>query len=216
MTNDDSSMTRKQLRARKRRRGQGAVPVERMSELRRFLQGPRLWYVAIGGAVLIGSLSMLGYNILSTLAPGMMDPTNSRPVKRLAGERDRSTETADPEDPRQVELGSSIYANACALCHGKNLEGQPNWRTRLPTGEFPAPPHDQDGHTWHHPDQVLFRITKLGGQAEAPPGFKSNMPGFGNLFSDAEILAVLAYIKSRWPEPIRMRQAEINKRHQGR
>lgn len=166
--------------------------------------------------MLIGSLSMLGYNILSTFAPEMVDPTNFRPVKRLAGERSRSMGTADPENPRQVGLGRSIYANACALCHGKNLEGQPNWRTRLPTGEFPAPPHDQDGHTWHHPDQVLFRITKLGGQAVAPPGFKSNMPGFANVYSDAEILAVLAYIKSRWPEIIRMRQAEINQRHQGR
>lgn len=119
---------------------------------------------------------------------------------------------ADPLDPQRVALGASLYARACASCHGKDLEGQANWREHLPTGGLPAPPHDESGHTWHHPDEVLFRITKFGGAAEAPPGFKSNMPAFAGVLSDDEIRAVLAYIKRSWPEPIRVRQAEISRR----
>jgi mono/diheme cytochrome c family protein len=38
------------------------------------------------------------------------------------------------------------------------------------------------------------------------------MPGFGETLSDREIHAVLAYIKSRWPEQIRERQEMINAR----
>lgn len=105
--------------------------------------------------------------------------------------------------------GEGTYRDHCASCHGTDLEGQPNWRQPLPDGGFPAPPHDADGHTWHHPDQLLFEITKRGGQALAPPGFKSNMPGFGDQLTDRYIRAVLAFIKSRWPEEIRQRQLEI-------
>jgi mono/diheme cytochrome c family protein len=115
-------------------------------------------------------------------------------------------------DAQQVERGAALYARACASCHGRNLEGQPDWRRPLPDGGLPAPPHDESGHTWHHPDEVLFRITKFGGAAEAPPGFKSNMPAFAGVLSDDEIRAVLAYIKRSWPEPIRARQAEISRR----
>lgn len=122
---------------------------------------------------------------------------------------------ADPADARQVALGQAVYDRACASCHGKNLEGQPNWQQQLPTGGLPAPPHDETGHTWHHADELLFRVTKHGGQSVAPRSFKSNMPAFAGTLTDAEIMAALAYIKSRWPAPIRERQAELSKRQRG-
>jgi mono/diheme cytochrome c family protein len=36
------------------------------------------------------------------------------------------------------------------------------------------------------------------------------MPAFGGVLSDADIAAVLAFIKSRWPADIRARQARID------
>lgn len=121
---------------------------------------------------------------------------------------------ADPQDRELVRLGRSVYAQYCADCHGANLEGEANWRARLPDGTLPAPPHDETGHTWHHPDALLFRIVEQGGQAAAGDGFKSRMPAFGDSLTDREILASLAYIKSRWPTPIRDRHAEINAQSQ--
>jgi mono/diheme cytochrome c family protein len=104
-----------------------------------------------------------------------------------------------------------VYERYCAACHGIKLEGQPNWRERLPSGRMPAPPHDASGHTWHHPDSVLFGITKYGlvPGKYAPPGYESDMPGFGAVLSDREIHAVLAYIKLSWPPEIRRAQREI-------
>lgn len=122
---------------------------------------------------------------------------------------------ADPNDAKQVAVGRQLYDAACASCHGRSLEGQANWQTRLPDGFLPAPPHDESGHTWHHPDRILFRITKLGAAAEAPAGYRTNMPGFSATLSDEEIWAILAYIKSTWPEHIRQRQADISARHKG-
>lgn len=115
----------------------------------------------------------------------------------------------DPADRRQTETGKRLYAEACASCHGANLEGQPNWQKRLPSGRLPAPPHDASGHTWHHPDIDLFRITKLG-PAAYPPGYETDMPAFGAQLGDADIAAILAYIKSTWPPEIRARHDRLN------
>src|SRR5262245_32117133 len=104
----------------------------------------------------------------------------------------------DPGDINKVVLGANVYARHCAACHGAKLEGQPNWRQPLPNGRMPAPPHDEEGHTWHHPDDVLFGITKHGLKGYAPPGYQSDMPAFGGVLSDDEIWAVLAFIASHW------------------
>jgi mono/diheme cytochrome c family protein len=112
----------------------------------------------------------------------------------------------DPGDPAQVSAGAAVYAARCAACHGTNLEGQPNWRERLPSGRLPAPPHDRTGHTWHHPDPVLFEVVKDGFN-RAAPGYETDMPAFAGVLSDRQIAAVLAYIKSRWPGDIQARQA---------
>jgi mono/diheme cytochrome c family protein len=118
---------------------------------------------------------------------------------------------ADPDDGEQVARGTRIYAESCASCHGGGLEGQGDWRSPNPDGTYPAPPHDADGHTWHHPDSLLFRYTKLGGQEALKdvPGVKSAMPGFGNALSDQDIWDVLAFIKSHWPERAREYQRAV-------
>ena len=119
---------------------------------------------------------------------------------------------ADPGDAAQVARGAALYAERCAACHGTRLEGQADWRSRKPDGRLPAPPHDASGHTWHHPDSALFDITKNGIAAYAPPGYESDMPAFGGALSDAEIWAVLAFIKSSWPEDVRQRHAALSER----
>lgn len=120
--------------------------------------------------------------------------------------------SADASNTELVALGQQVYGKQCASCHGANLEGEKDWRTRKPDGGLRAPPHDASGHTWHHPDGQLFQITKLGGAAMAGPGFKSNMPAFKGTLTDRQIWAVLSYIKSRWPQHIRERHAQMMKR----
>ena len=121
----------------------------------------------------------------------------------------------DAESPQMLALGQEVYAEACASCHGVNLEGQPNWRIRLDNGRLPAPPHDATGHTWHHPDEMLFGMTKFGpGDFAGLDGYESDMPAFEGVLSDQDIRAVLAYIKSTWPAKIRARQEDINRRNQ--
>lgn len=117
-----------------------------------------------------------------------------------------------PENQRLTQIGSRIYSENCASCHGVNLEGQvKEWRSPNPDGRMPAPPHDETGHTWHHGDEVLFKITKLGVvRAANLENYKSAMPAYEGILSDEEIIAVLSFIKSKWPEEVQKRHDALN------
>ena len=101
--------------------------------------------------------------------------------------------------PSSGQDGGALYEKHCASCHGKDLEGQPDWMARKEEGRLPAPPHDETGHTWHHFDRQLLAITR-DGLAAIAPGYETDMPAFGELLSDEEILSILDYIKGHWPE----------------
>lgn len=112
-----------------------------------------------------------------------------------------------------IELGEVIYQQHCAGCHGAEGEGQAGWQSPRRDGTYPAPPHDSSGHTWHHPDDVLLDIIRRGGEAAyGRPGFTSGMPGFGDQLTEAEIWAVLAYLKTLWGEEERAFQEALSTR----
>ena len=117
-----------------------------------------------------------------------------------------------PDDATLVALGQRVYREHCAACHGMRLEGQANWRERGPDGKLPAPPHDASGHTWHHPDELLFQIAKHGvAKAAKLTDYATAMPVYEGVLSDEEIVAVLSWIKSQWPAHIRSRHDELNR-----
>ena len=101
----------------------------------------------------------------------------------------------------ELERGEAIFGENCAVCHGEDGEGQPDWHIPMPSGVLPAPPLNGDGHTWHHGDGTLYRTVSLGGSIfESPevPKFRSGMPPFGKKLSPEEIVAVINYVKSLW------------------
>jgi mono/diheme cytochrome c family protein len=120
-----------------------------------------------------------------------------------------------PDNPTIVTLGGEIYAANCASCHGTDLKGQPDWQSPGADGLMPAPPHDETGHTWHHPDQILFAITKYGvAKAANLKDYKSAMPVYENLLADDEIIAVLSWVKAQWPAEIREGHDQMNAQYQ--
>jgi len=160
-----------------------------IKQLGRWMGGP--WpYVGLAGLLVFTLVGMMIFR------PGAWD--------------ERADLTLRPEHAEIVALGSRLYADHCASCHGANLEGEANWRTRLANGRMPAPPHDETGHTWHHPDADLFRITKYGTEELVGGDYESDMAGYADALSDAQIIAVLSYIKSTWPEEIRAQHDQIN------
>lgn len=115
-------------------------------------------------------------------------------------------------DEAEVARGATLYAETCAACHGAALEGAEDWRGRNEDGSFRAPPHDETGHTWHHADAQLFAITKFGTEEVTGGAVVSDMQGFGEVLTDDDIRAVLAFIKAQWPERVIARHNELNRR----
>jgi mono/diheme cytochrome c family protein len=100
-------------------------------------------------------------------------------------------------EAQELALGRSLYAAHCASCHGRNLEGQPDWQVPLPEGRMRAPPLDATGHAPHHNQSQLFQIVKEG-MASANGGRPTDMPAFEGILSDREISAVLAFLQLHW------------------
>jgi mono/diheme cytochrome c family protein len=149
-------------------------------------------FIYIGAILLVIGLALLIINPISL----MQD--DQRQLRLL------------PNDKELVLLGKDVYAQQCAACHGANLEGQANWRQRDNKGYMPAPPHDANGHTWHHPDEYLFSVTKYGIEETLGREYPNNMPAYKTLLTDKQIVAVLSYIKSTWPEPVQNQHDQIN------
>lgn len=119
------------------------------------------------------------------------------------------TQPAQRFTDSQLSDGKVLYAQYCATCHGANLAGQANWQTANANGSYPAPPHDESGHTWHHSDAYLLAVTLQGGAAVT--GAATNaMPGFANQLSSAQAQAIIDYIKSTWPAETQAKQAQLN------
>ncbi|MBE2199506.1 MAG: cytochrome c [Anaerolinea sp.] len=133
--------------------------------------------------------------------------------------RNASQELSFPPAPAlseaDVALGQQVYAENCAACHGADLEGEADWKSQNEDRSFRAPPHDASGHTWHHGDDILIEAIRLGGaRLPANIGGTSTMPAYADILTDEEILAVLAYIKSSWPDDLRRIQWEQTLREQ--
>lgn len=110
-------------------------------------------------------------------------------------------------EPSHVESGAKVYARHCAECHGARGEATPDWRRRLPDGSFPPPPLNGTAHTWHHPFRALVWQIKFGA-----PGGAGRMPPFQDRLTDEEVIAVIAWIQSLWPDEIYAQWQEIQRR----
>ena len=60
-------------------------------------------------------------------------------------------------------------------------------------------------------DKLLFKMTKYGIQALAGGDYKTRMLAYEGTLSDDDIVAVLSYIKSQWPDKvIQIHNEQIN------
>jgi hypothetical protein len=73
-----------------------------------------------------------------------------------------------------------------------------------------APALDETGYTWRQPDAAMFHMPKYGRYAGAPRGKVSYMQAFTGILADREILAVIAFVKTRRPNGLRVAQAMLN------
>ena len=95
-------------------------------------------------------------------------------------------------DSTGAAAGRITYEQNCAKCHGDAATGE---------GVLPdTPVHGPEGHTWHHADRLLVDWI-LDGVPLA-----TVMPTWRGRLTEDEVRAVVAYIKTFWPESIQQQQ----------
>jgi mono/diheme cytochrome c family protein len=103
-----------------------------------------------------------------------------------------SPERTVPE--ANLDRGAALYNQYCLGCHGGATGGS---MMDLP------PPHNANGHTWHHPDCELVEIVlhgsgKMGAMMRRMMGTPEHiprMPAFRDTLSLADVEAILWYIQ---------------------
>lgn len=77
--------------------------------------------------------------------------------------------------------GAALYGSKCAICHGRNGSGTPQWKAKgqpdLSTAEWQRS---------HSDSQIAERI-RLG---------KGKMPGFGKKLSEEEVMALVKQVRN--------------------
>jgi mono/diheme cytochrome c family protein len=106
-----------------------------------------------------------------------------------------------PPSPRGPEPGRTIFETHCATCHGAAGRGD-SWRARL---LFLRPGDLSSPAVASLSDRYLADIIRHGGSILGKPG----MPSFGFILTDAEIEAVIQYVRTlpRAPRDVARRGA---------
>lgn len=96
-----------------------------------------------------------------------------------------------------LDTGRALYVENCSSCHGEQGQGATDWRKRGPDGKWPPPPLNGTGHAWHHPLPVLYHVIM-----EGSPAGSGNMPAWKGKLSREEVLAIIAWFQSQWPDEL--------------
>jgi mono/diheme cytochrome c family protein len=99
----------------------------------------------------------------------------------------------------ELERGANLYAISCQPCHGDRYG-----KGRIGS----ADPHNEKGHTWHHPNAQLKDWTLNG-----KPGFHQDMPAFNESLEEQDVESILDFIKTWWTTMQREMQADISRRY---
>lgn len=122
----------------------------------------------------------------------------------------QSPATAPTVDPANTELAAAQrnYNSYCAHCHGYVGDGQgaPSEERTLALGYKIVPRHDAQGHTWQHPDQLLFETIKYG--VDSPLNLYP-MVEYGSRLTDDDIWGIIDYLKRFWTNEQRAHQQRL-------
>ena len=107
-----------------------------------------------------------------------------------------------------MALAQTNYNTYCAHCHGYDGSGQgiESEERTIALGYKPVPRHDADGHTWQHPDQILFETIKYG--IDSPLDLYI-MAEYESRLEDDEIFGIIEYMKNFWSSDQLNHQAQL-------
>ena len=103
-------------------------------------------------------------------------------------------------EPGSVARGAQLFGERCAICHGPDGQGHPDWQ-RPSDGAFAAaPPLNGTGNDWKRSRKELAEIIKSGVRRKADKTMI--MPSMHGKLNDRDIEDILNWLQSLWPADV--------------
>ncbi len=103
-------------------------------------------------------------------------------------------------EPASVARGAALYQQHCALCHGPQAQGHPDWQTPSDGSFAAAPPLDGTGNDWKRSRAELAATIRQGVKRKSDK--LEVMPAWKGRLNDRDIEDVINWMQSLWPAPV--------------
>lgn len=103
-------------------------------------------------------------------------------------------------EPASVARGAGLYEQHCALCHGPQAQGHPDWQTPSDGVFAAAPPLNGTGNDWKRTRTELAAVIKNGVRRKSDK--TDVMPAWKGRLNDRDIEDVVNWMQSLWPEHV--------------
>lgn len=108
-----------------------------------------------------------------------------------------------PLSVESVMRGARLYQEHCALCHGPEAQGHPDWENPQVAA---APPLNGTGNEWKRKKSEMLALIKDGAKRNNEPV----MPAWGERLTAQEIEDIVSWYQALWPMEVYERWAKIN------
>jgi mono/diheme cytochrome c family protein len=99
--------------------------------------------------------------------------------------------------------GARLYQENCAICHGPEAQGHPDWQT---PGIVVAPPLNGTGNDWKRKHNELVAVIKKGVKRKN----EQIMPAWEGRLTEQDIEDVIIWFQALWPADVYDRWRKAN------
>lgn len=119
---------------------------------------------------------------------------------------DKSASSAPPApaarhfEPAGLTRGAALFEQHCALCHGPQAQGHPDWQTPNNGSFAAAPPLDGTGNDWKRSRAEMAAAIQNGIKRKSDN--EMVMPAWKGRLKDQEVEDVINWLQSLWPAEV--------------
>lgn len=103
-------------------------------------------------------------------------------------------------EPASLTRGAALFDQHCALCHGPQAQGHPDWQTPSNGSFAAAPPLDGTGNDWKRNRAELAAAIQNGIKRKSDN--EMVMPAWKGRLKDQDVEDVINWLQSLWPAEV--------------
>lgn len=103
-------------------------------------------------------------------------------------------------EPASLARGAALFEQHCALCHGPQAQGHPDWQTPSNGSFAAAPPLDGTGNDWKRSRAELIASIQNGVKRKSDN--EMVMPAWKGRLKEQDVEDMVNWLQSLWPAEV--------------